>query len=152
MMTVSGLGYIHRLLPCRNSCAIPLPRPSLLETDDNLRGKAKENRRAIFVCPYCGLVCAYYAREIVEHLVGTPSLFESGECDLVSIELECDGQNCAAQKVVHTIAGIATGTWRPKVVPRDWKFSETALCGAGHKLRFDEPLRLHLQGHAELPF
>jgi hypothetical protein len=148
MTTVPGLGYIHRFLPCRNSHAIPLPRPSLLETDDNLQQKAMENRRAVFVCPYCGLVSAYFGREIVEHLVGTPSLFQLGECNLVSIEIECDGKNCEAQKVVHTIAGTVKGTWRPRVVPKDWQFSESALCGTGHRLRFDEPLRIHLQGKA----
>ncbi len=151
MTSVPGLGYIHRFLRCPNSCAIPLPRPSLLETDDNLRKKAKENRRAIFVCPSCGLVSAYYAREIVEHLTGTPSLFQQGECHLVSLEIECDGQNCEARKVIHTIQGDVAGTWRPKVAPKDWHFSETALCAVGHRLRYDLA-EAHHWAPAEIPF
>jgi hypothetical protein len=152
MPTPPIVAYIHRFLRCPNSHAIPLPRPSHIERDDNLQEKAMENRRAVFVCPHCGLVSAYYGQDIVEQMAGTPTLFQLEQCSLVSIEIECDGKNCEALKVVHTIAGIATGTWTPKVVPRDWQFSESARCGAGHKLRFDESRGLHLQSDADFPF
>jgi len=139
-----GLGYHQRFLRCRNACAIPLPHPTLEEIESSLRPTAKEDRTAIFVCPYCGLVSEYSGQDIHElQMVNTPSLFQAGECVLVSIEVECDGKNCAAPKTIHAIQGAGAGTWKPMVAPRDWIFSETALCGAGHKLRFDESAPIH---------
>ena len=75
---------------------------------------------------------------MTQMIVDKPSLFEAGECLLVSAKIGCDGQNCAAPKIIHTIQGGETGTWRPTAIPRDWKFSDSACCGAGHKLRLEE--------------
>jgi hypothetical protein len=128
-MNIPGPSYLHRFLRCHNSCAVPLPHPK--------QTKAQENRIAVFACPHCGLASAYSAQDIVEHLFRMPSLLQLRECRLVSIEIECDGTNCEAQKKIRTIDGYVEGTWRPKVDARDWTFSETACCGAGHGLRFD---------------
>lgn len=98
-----------------------------------------EDRTAVFVCPYCGLVSEYSRRDTLEQMmVDKPSLFQSGECILVSIEVECDGKNCEAPKTVHVVRDGGKGTWKFAVVPKDWKFSDTAKCGAGHQLRFDK--------------
>jgi hypothetical protein len=115
-----GVGYIRCFLHCPNLHAIPLPRPSLLETIDSPQLRAKENRKVIVVCPYCGLGSAYFARDVREQMVlDKPSLFEAGECLFVSVEVGCDGESCEAPKVIHTVQGVATGTWRPTAVPRD---------------------------------
>ena len=130
--------YRNYFLRCPNACAIPLPRPSRAKIDGSLVQITMENREAIFVCPYCGLVSAYCGQDIVEMLtVDTPSLFQAHECALVCVELECVDKNCESQKVVHAIQGVAKGTWRPKVCPKEWMFSDTARCSDGHKLRFD---------------
>jgi hypothetical protein len=115
-----------------------VPPPSLLDIDGNPRSSTKEKRQAVFVCPYCGLASLYSTGDVLpQMLVDKPSLFEAGECLLVSAEIECDGQNCEAPKVIHTIQGDEQGTWRPKAIPRDWQFSDSARCGAGHKLRLE---------------
>jgi hypothetical protein len=144
--------YRHYFLRCpNNSHAIPLPRPNRAGTDGNLQEIDRDNRKAVFVCPYCGLASAYYGKGVQEHFLGTSDPFEAGECILVAVEVECDGESCGAQKVVHTIQGVATGTWRPKVSPKDWHFSESALCGAEHKLRLD-PTKLLYQRRTDDPF
>src|SRR5580658_10748073 len=98
--------YIHRFLRCPNLHAIPLPSPSLLERDGNPQSSTRQNRTAVFVCPECGLGSSYSAQGIQEQvIVDTPSLFQRGECHLVSLEIECDGQSCGARKVIHTIQG-----------------------------------------------
>src|ERR1700675_294855 len=113
-----SLGYIHCFLRCPNSHAIPLPSPTLLERDGSPQSSAKANQIAVFVCPECGLGSAYFPQDIQEQVIAdTPSLFQRGECHLVSVEIECDGQNCGAQKVMHTIQGDVEGTWKPKAVP-----------------------------------
>jgi hypothetical protein len=68
--------------------------------------------------------------------VDKPNLFQAGECHLVAIEVECDDESCESPKVIHAILGDEKGTWKPKVVPKDWYFSDSAKCGAGHPLRF----------------
>lgn len=138
---MNPVGFRHCFLRCKspNHCAIPIPHSSPLEIDGNLRRTTKESQKAVFVCPYCGLVSAYSLQDAVEHLVvDTPSLFQSNECHLAAIEVECDGKNCEAQKVIHVIQGDEKGTWRPTVSPKGWRFSESACCEAGHKLRFEE--------------
>ena len=149
-MNILAPRYLHRFLRCCNSCAIPLPHPR--EAGHSPRRKAQENRVAVFGCPHCGLASAYSAQDIVEHLLGTPSLFQLRECHLVSIEIECDGQSCEAQKIIHTIEGYVEGSWRPKVDPRDWTFSETSRCRAGHRLHFDDARGVYLVEPAALPF
>ena len=81
-----------------------------------------------------------------------PDLFQRGECILVSIEIECDGHNCEADKLIHTLQGIGTGFWTPKTAPKDWRFPDSIRCSAGHSLRFDESRKLHVVTQAELPF
>jgi hypothetical protein len=147
-----GLGYIHCFLHCPHVHAIPLPTPSLLERDGSPRSSAKENRTAVFVCPECGLGSSYSSQDIHEQVIADrPSLFQRGECLLVSVEIECDGENCEAPKVIHTIQGVDTGTWRPTAAPKDWHFSETALCVRGHRFRYDLT-EVHQVTHAEMPF
>jgi hypothetical protein len=136
-MNDSGL-YIHRFLRCQNACAIPLPHSTPEETDSNLLQRPTDNRQIVFVCPYCGLGSAYSGQDVFETAVaGKQSLFQQRECLLVSIEIECDGQDCEAPKVIHTLQGVETGTWKPTAAVKDWQYSETALCGAGHRLRCD---------------
>jgi hypothetical protein len=148
-----NLGYVHCFLRCPNSCAIPLPHPSLLEKDDHPHSMPKGTRPIIVVCPYCGLASAYYERDVFQQVfVDKPSLFQSGECHLVSADIECDQLGCEAPKVIHTVQGVATGTWTEKVVAKDWEFSDSARCGAGHKLRFDESRGIHWVGPADYPF
>ena len=88
---------------------------------------------------------------VQDMVVGTPSLFLAGECHLVSLEMECDGQNCEAPKIVHTIQGDEKGTWKPKAALKDWHFSDTALCGGGHRLRYDVA-EVHQITASEMPF
>jgi hypothetical protein len=153
-MNVPAVAYRNYFLRCRGpkSCAIPLPPPSRAEIDGSLQTIKRDNRRAVFVCPYCGLVSAYYGQDIQEMPLQTPDPFQAGECNLASIEVECDGENCRLQKLVHTIAASVSGTWRPKVVPRDWRFSDSAICEAEHKLRFDESAGIHWVIRTDDPF
>jgi len=139
--------YLHCFLRCRNSHDIPVPCCKLGRSQQIV----EENRKAIFVCPYCGLVSAYYGKDMTARQVrAEPSLFEAKVCCLVSIDIECEVQGCKARKVIYMVQGVGTGTWKEGIVPRDWQFSETALCGDGHKLRFVEGL--HPVDHPDLPF
>jgi hypothetical protein len=131
-------GYIHCFLRCPNMHAISLPIPSLIERDGSPRWSAKEARIAVFVCPECGLGSLYSSQDIQELVIADrPSLFQRGECLLISVRVECDGNNCEASKVIYTLQGVDTGNWRPRTALKDWKFSDNALCAAGHKLCFD---------------
>jgi hypothetical protein len=146
------IAFVHCFLRCEDSHNIPLPHPSLLKTNDNPQLIAKADRTVVVVCPDCGLGSSYSAQDVRdEWIVGTPNLFQAGECLFVSTEVECDAENCEARKVIHVVQGVSTGTWRPKVVPRDWHFSDTATCSDGHKLRFD-PAKVHFFGPADYPF
>jgi hypothetical protein len=99
-MNTSHLVYSHCSLQCPNLHRIPVPCPNLLEIEGSLQQTTKGNRKAVFVCPDCGLGSAYSAQDIVQDMIaGTPSLFLAGECHLVSLEIECDGQNCEAPKL-----------------------------------------------------
>lgn len=135
-----GLAYPHCFLPCPNRHMIPIPHSIPSEIGGSPRQTATDTPKVNVVCPECGVVSAYSVRDMTGGLfVDTPSLFQENECCLVAIEVECDGNNCEAQKVIHAILGVETGTWRPKAIPKDWHFSDSALCEDGHKLRFDEP-------------
>jgi hypothetical protein len=148
----SNFAYPHNFLQCRNSHYIPVPHPTLLERDGSPRQRAKDNPKAVFVCPECGLASAYSAQDMVEHLVVEKlSLFQANECHLVSLQVECYGENCEAQKIIHTIQGNDNGTWRPTTAPADWSFSDSALCAAGHRLRLDGS-KPHWAIPAEMPF
>jgi hypothetical protein len=144
----------HSFLQCKSksSCTIPLPRPTLAEIERRLRQSAKENRKAVFVCPHCGLVSEYSTRDILEHVIpDTPSPFQSGECILVSIQVDCDGQHCRTPTTVHVIQDTGTEKWKTKIAPKHWTFSDSARCPSGHKLRFDEKKHLH-RYPANFPF
>ena len=135
--------YLHYFLRCKSPkhCAIPLPRPIRANIDGSLLQITKENRKVVFVCPYCGLVSVYCAQDIVEiPQTDIPSLFQSGECTLVAVEVECDDESCAVPKTVHAIQGASGGTWRPSTIPKNWTFSVAAQCDAGHKLYLDQEL------------
>src|SRR5882672_108934 len=125
----AALLYRHYSLKCPCGYSIPLPRPSREEIDGSLRQIRLENRKAVFVCPACGLVSAHYGQGIrAEMTVDIPSLFEAGGCGLVAIEVECDGENCESPKTVHAIQGTDKGTWQPNVAPKDWTFAPSAQC------------------------
>jgi hypothetical protein len=149
---MNGQGHMHCFLQCTSCrCGIPVPPHSQRETRENPERKIAENRQAVFVCPGCGFGNAYSSADVFGHLVPTESLFESGECHLVSLEIECDRLGCKAPKLIHTIQGDAGGNWRPKVAPKHWHFPDTARCGAGHKLRFDESREIRVEMQSELP-
>jgi hypothetical protein len=143
--------YYHYFLQCPNSHYIPVPPPILLETDGSPRKIPKENRKAAFVCPYRALVSAYSAQDIVRHQeTGKESLFEANVCHLVAIQVECDGKNCEAPKVIHATQDAGKGTWNVRVAPKKWMFSDSARCGAGHKLHYEERSGLLLPAVVDL--
>jgi hypothetical protein len=145
--------YYHYHLQCPNSHRIPVPHPIPLETDGSPRKTTTENRRAVFVCPYCGLVSAYSAQDLLQDQeIGKQSPFSVGVCGLFSLEIECDGKNCGALKVVHTIHNAGKEMWKEEIAPTNWTFSDSARCGAGHPLRFDDSRILPREGPADLPF
>jgi hypothetical protein len=145
--------YIHCYLRCPDGHTIPLPHPSLLKTIDNSHSSAKGTKNIVVVCPECGLASAYCEEDVIEFAIPEKtSLFQQGECRLVAIEIECAGHNCTAPKVIHAVQGVATGTWRPKVVPKHWRFDASARCEAGHQLLFDEPQKLHMTEVIGFPF
>jgi|ERR1700733_3221388 hypothetical protein len=144
-----SLAYPHWFLPCPNMHLIPVPYSGPSEIDGSPRRRT--NSPVNVVCPECGVVSAYSIHEATGGLyVDKPNLFQEGECHLVAIEVECDGENCEALKVVHAILGDDKGTWRPLAARTSWHFSDAALCGAGHKLRFEEPI--HWTNLRELPW
>ena len=150
-----SLGYIHCFLRCHGpkGCAIPLPHPNLLDTDENLRSLDKGAQSIVVVCPYCGLGSSYLERDVIHQVYADmPSLFQRDECVLVRGEIECGGSNCEAPKTIHAVQGVATGTWRPKAVAKDWKFSDSATCGAGHRLCFEESRGIHWVAQVGYPF
>jgi hypothetical protein len=147
-----GLSYPHCYLLCPKSHRIPVPYSSPLEIDGSPRRTPTDTRTAVFVCPDCGLASTYSARDILEdRILDTPGPFLADECHLGSIQVECDGENCKAPKVIHVIQGDEKGTWRPKAHPKDWTISDTARCEGGHKLRLDRSVPHHVEP-AEMPF
>jgi hypothetical protein len=75
-----------------------------------------------------------------------------GGCRLAILRAECDGTNCEAQKVIHTVQDAAVGTWITKVDPRNWHFHESAVCDRGHRLRLVDSERLKFVPILEAPF
>jgi hypothetical protein len=147
-----SVAYPHCFLECPKHHAIPIPHFSLIETFDSPRQNTTAGQPIVVVCPECGLVSAYSDRKIFGHLmVDKPNLFQEGECHLVAIQVECDGENCEAPKIVHAIWGVEGRTWRPKAMPKDWVFQESARCGAGHQLRLDPSESLHWTYLERLP-
>jgi hypothetical protein len=135
-----GVAYPHCFLYCPNLHSIPVPHPNLVETDGNPRQTARDSPTVNVVCPDCGVVSAYSMQDVTGgFFIDRPSLFQANECHLVAAEVECDGENCRAPKVIHAILGDDQGTWRPKAVQTSWHFSDTARCGAGHQLRLEKP-------------
>ena len=131
--------YPHCFVICPKHHTIPVPHSSPIEIDGSPRQLAKVVPQVNVVCPECGVVSAYSIRDVTGGMfVDKPNLFQEDECHLVAIEVECDGENCEAPKVIHAIVGDEKGTWRPKATPKDWTFSDAARCGAGHQLRLDE--------------
>jgi hypothetical protein len=109
-----------------------MPRPSQLGQGASL--PLNSNRKTIIACPECGLVSAYWERDVKEFEAPRSGLFQSGECRLVSTSAECEDTNCHAPKVVHTVIGTGWGSWKEKVAPKDWKFLSDARCGNDHQL------------------
>jgi hypothetical protein len=133
-----GTIYQHCYLDCPNHHSIPIPHSSLVEKIGNPVQNTTESLPIIVACPECGLVSAYLPDKMFGYLVaGTPSLFQAGECHLVAIRAHCDGENCKAPKIVHAIWSNDTGTWRPKVMPKDLQFQDSARCQNDHQLRLD---------------
>ena len=147
-----SVAHPHCFLRCPNVHLIPVPHSNPLEIDGSPRRAAQDSRIAIVVCPECGLASAYSVRDMVGHLVvDTLNPFQAGECHLVVIEAECDGENCEARKEIHVILGDDKGTWRPKATPKDWTFSDSARCEAGHKLHFEDSGESRWTNLDELP-
>jgi hypothetical protein len=112
-----------------------------------------ESLPIIVACPECGLVSAYSPEKMFGYLVAyKASLFQAGECHLVAIQVECNGENCKAPKIVHAIWGSDTGTWRPKVLPKDWQFQDSARCQNDHQLHLDPSGPLLRSRLERLPF
>ena len=130
----------HYYLQCLESHLIPLPRPSRVGTDGNLQQIATDNRRAIFSCPYCGLVSAYFGREIRHVEAQTVDPFLTGDCRLVRVHAVCDGIDCKAPKAIHTVQDAGSGRWFGRVAPKDWRMSDSARCDSGHTLRVVFPI------------
>lgn len=146
--------YRECYLACHNghSHAILLRCPSLVKKSRNPPSSSTGNQTAVFLCPDCGLGSAYSPQEVREQVIaGRPGLFERGECILVSVEIECDGNNCKAPKLIHTIHRGDTGNWKPKVGLEGWHFDESAQCGDNHQLRLDRS-RSHDAKQTKLPF
>ena len=136
--------YRHYFVLCHNGHGTPIPRPSQVGTDGSLQAIATGAKKVILACSECGLVSEYSGQAVHEALAARLDIFEAGEGRLVRVAVECDGENCEALKDIHTVQGVATGTWRPKVVPRNWKFSDSARCSADHKLRLgDQSPEMH---------
>jgi hypothetical protein len=133
-----GIAYQHCFVLCPNTHMIPVPHSSLSEIDGSPRRLATDIPKVAVVCPECGDVSAYSIRDMKGGLVpDKPNRFQAGECRLVSIEVECDGENCKAPKVIHVIVGDEKGIWRPLVGPKNWRVSDSARCKGGHNLRFE---------------
>src|SRR5438270_12240073 len=102
---------LHYFLDCSNGHRIPIPRPSLIETDTSQPVIPKDGRKVNVACPECGLVHAYSVAEVDGiYLVSKPDPFQACEYALAVVSTECDGRNCEALKEVHTILGIDKGT------------------------------------------
>jgi hypothetical protein len=128
------IAYVHYSLPCPGWHGIPIPNSILEETIASLEGIAKVEKKAIVACPECGLVSVYSESDIQSAAFPTPDPFESGECILVLVEVGCDGAGCEVPKGVHTIFETEKRTWKPRVAPKDWKFSHDARCRDNHQL------------------
>lgn len=130
--------YIHCFLKCACGDQIPLPHPNLEEVIAFQTGASREIRKAVFVCTECGLVSAYSSGDVHSHLAPTPNPYQLQERILGYIETRCAVTNCEAEKRLYLLAtGERTiGEGAMKVRPRDWRFSPSATCTAGHALKF----------------
>ena len=132
--------YSHYSLRCPRSHDIPIPPPTRAEIGGSPQGTATGVKRAIFVCPYCGIVSVYSELDIQEKQAPTQHPFLGNGFDLVSIHVGCDGQNCAVPTEVHMIVENAKETSTLTAVPKDWKFADNARCSFGHKLEIQKDL------------
>lgn len=133
----------HCFLPCPNRHMIPIPHSSPSGIDSSPRQIAKDNPIVNVVCHECGVVSAYSRQEVTGGMfVGTPDLFQENKCRLVATQVECDGENCEAPKTVHTVLVNDKGVWKLSIQPKDWQFSDSARCGAGHTLHLPKGKKL----------
>ena len=102
--------------------------------------KSTAARTAVFACIECGLVCAYLAQDVQRGPLQTRDLHSWGILSLAYIEPQCTGKNCKAPRRLYVLASgpAAGGDLQMTVRPRDWQFSPTATCEAGHVLVFRE--------------
>jgi hypothetical protein len=101
-------------------------------------GIARAGRRGVFVCNQCGLVSSYSDAEIQALSSLGPDPFHTQSCNLYCLDVECDGKNCQAPKLIHRDVDETSGidhTVESKQL-RDWRLDETAKCLGGHALRF----------------
>jgi hypothetical protein len=125
---------LHYSLPCPNGHGIPIPCPTLSGIHPSLLGTTMVEKKAILACPECGLVSVYRESQIHAVVSPTQDQFESHECHLVFLQIECDDKTCDTPTTVHTVIGSDRGIWKQKVAPKDWQFSSDCRCEKGHPL------------------
>ncbi|HTA22907.1 MAG TPA: hypothetical protein VK763_05195 [Terriglobales bacterium] len=143
-------GYVHYVINCQNGHGIPIPRPSQAGIDGSLQATATNPKRVVLVCPDCGIVSAYSGQDVRDFLAPTHDPFLTDECRLFEREAGCDGSNCEAPKVIHTVESGGAQTWKPKAAAIRWSFAESARCPDNHQLYFDESLHVRKSPKAEL--
>jgi hypothetical protein len=148
-----GLAYPHCFLDCPEHHLIPIPHLSLEEIGSNPRRTTTDGPQVNVVCGVCGIVSAYSKQNVTGGLFeDKPSRFQADECRLVATQVECDVENCEAPKTVHAISENDKGIWRLSKNPEDWRFSDKARCGDGHKLHLAKSGTVLWVALSRLPF
>jgi len=124
----------HYSLSCPNGHGIPIPRPNLLEIHPTHMGMTTGEKKVIVACPECGLVSVYLESSVQMNLSPIPDPFDADRFRLVVLEVECGHEGCETPRTVHTVLENDKGTWKQKIVPKDWTFSADCLCENGHPL------------------
>src|SRR5580692_2604964 len=127
----------HYALECRRARRvhyIPIPRPSRSGISSSLPETSTGKGRVLVGCPECGLVSVYSESDVQVQIAPRINPFEADICLLVSVEVECDHEDCESPTDIHTILENDKGTWKQKFAPKDLEFSPECRCGTGHPL------------------
>lgn len=135
--------HAHWFLDCPQHHLIPIPAPRPNSKDALAHMAPTDNPVLNILCHECGTVygyCSALPRTGTQRDEADP--FAAGGFRFAATQVGCDGGNCVAPKTIHAVLENNRGVWRLGTQPENWQFSDTACCGAGHRLHLPKGSRI----------